>query len=107
MNETIVIIGMFLVTFGVRYPVLAAVSKIKLPDIVERGLRYVPPTVLMAIIAPAVLLPEGNHIELGFSNASFYAGILAVVIAWRMKNLLVTIIFGMGTLWLWKWLLVP
>ena len=107
MNETIIIIGMFLVTFGVRYPVLAAVSKIKLPDIVERGLRYVPPTVLMAIIAPAVLFSEGNYIELGFSNASFYAGILAVVIAWRTKNLLLTIIFGMGTLWLWKWLLVP
>jgi len=107
MNETLVIIGMFLVTFGVRYPVLAAVSKIKLPDIVEHGLRYVPPTVLMAIIAPAVLLPEGKHIDLGFSNAPFYAGILAVVIAWRTKNLLVTILVGMGMLWLWKWLLVP
>jgi len=106
MNETIVIIGMFLVTFGVRYPVLSAVSKIKLPDIVERGLRYVPPTVLVAIITPAVLLPEGNYVDLGYSNAPFYAGILAVVIAWRTKNLLLTIIFGMGTLWLWKWLIV-
>ena len=107
MNETLLIIGMLLVTFGVRYPVLAAVSKIKLPDIVERGLRYVPPTVLMAIIAPAVLLPDGNQIDLGISNAPFFAGILAGLIAWRTKNLLVTILVGMGMLWLVKWLLVP
>jgi branched-subunit amino acid transport protein len=98
---------MFLVTFGVRYPVLTFVSRIKLPEVMERALKFVPPAVLMAIIAPDVLIPDGNKINFDISNASLIASILAALVAWRTKNLLLTIIIGMAALWLWKWLVVP
>jgi branched-subunit amino acid transport protein len=106
MNELLVIFGMFLVTFGVRYPILALVSKIQLPGLVERGLKYVPPVVLMSIISPAIFLNKSGNIDFNLSNAPLYAGVLAVLVAYRTKNLLVTIISGMGMLWLWKWIFI-
>jgi branched-subunit amino acid transport protein len=103
MDEFLLLFGMFLVTFGVRYPVLAFVSRIQLPEIVEQGLKYVPPAVLMAIIAPAVLISDGERINLNIENAPLFASLIAVLVAWRTKNLLLTILVGMATLWLWKW----
>lgn len=104
MNEFLLLLGMFLVTFGVRYPVLALVSRVKLPVIVEQSLKYVPPVVLMAIITPAVLMPDGNGFDLKISNAPLFASLIAVLVAWRTKNLLLTIVIGMAALWLWGWL---
>jgi branched-subunit amino acid transport protein len=105
MNEFLIITGMFLVTFGVRYPVLAVVSRLRLPELVTQALKYVPPAVLMAIIAPAVLLPDGGRITLGLSNTPLYASLVAVLVAWRTKNLLATILVGMGVLWSLRWVL--
>ena len=105
MKDFMTILGMFLVTFGVRYPVLAVVSRLRLPELVTQALKYVPPAVLMAIIAPAVLLPDGERIDLGFSNAPLYASLVAVLVAWRTKNLLATILVGMGVLWSLRWVL--
>jgi branched-subunit amino acid transport protein len=104
MNEFFLIFGMFLVTFGVRYPVLALVSRIQMPEIVEQGLKYVPSAVLTAIIVPSVFMPEGS-LELSIMNASLLASLVAVFIAWRTKNLLLTIVVGMSTLWLLRWFL--
>ncbi len=102
MNEFLLILGMALVTFAVRYPVLVLVSKIPLPDRVFRALRYVPPVVLAAIIAPAVLIPDGKQINLAPSNSALIAGIIAGVIAWRTKNLLLTIVLGMALFLVWR-----
>ena len=104
MNEWLTIFGMTLVTFAVRYPVLALVGKIPLPDPIFRSLKYVPPAVLTAIIVPAVLMPEGN-IDLALGNAPLFAGILAGIVAWRSRNLLLTIVLGMLALWVWTWLI--
>jgi branched-subunit amino acid transport protein len=105
MNEFLMLFGMFLVTFGVRYPVLALVSRVRLPAIVEQSLKYVPPAVLMAIITPAVLIPDGNTVNLEISNAPLFASLIAALVAWRTKNLLLTIVIGMAALWLWGWLI--
>ena len=107
MNEFLLILGMFLVTFGVRYPVLSLVSRVQLPEILESGLKYVPPAILMAIIVPAILLPEGDTININLANAPLYAGITAALVSWRTNNLLLTILTGMGVLWVWQWLLFP
>lgn len=96
MNEFILILGMALVTFAVRYPVLVLVGKIPLPDRVFKALRYVPPVVLAAIIAPAVLMPDGQTLELTPSNSYLVAAVIAALIAWRTKNLMLTIVIGMG-----------
>ena len=102
-SEVLMVAGMFLVTFGVRYPVLALVSKVKLPPAVLEALKFIPPAVLSAIIFPAVLLPQGE-LDLGIGNASLIAAVAAALIAWRTKNLLLTIVLGMAIFLGWRWL---
>ncbi len=106
MNEILLLMGMFAVTFGVRYPILSFVSRIQLPKIVVQGLKFVPPSVLTAIIATTVLIPEGNRVAFNLSNAPLIASVISILVAWRTRNLLLTILIGMGTLLLWRWFFV-
>lgn len=100
-QEFLLILGMTAVTFGVRYLTLVAVSRIPLPESLFRALRYVPPAVLSAIIAPAVLMgPSGLNISK--ANAPLFASLVAILVAWRSRNLLLTIVLGMLALWTWK-----
>lgn len=101
MNEVILIFGMMAVTFGVRYPVLALVGKMELPPAVIRALRYVPPAVLTAIVFPAVFLQDGN-LAIRLDNAYLIGAIVSVLVAWRTKNLLWTILIGMGVFLAWR-----
>jgi branched-subunit amino acid transport protein len=102
-NEALLLAGMMLVTFATRYPVLAILSKAPLPDAIFRALKYVPPAVLAAIIVPEVLLRDGA-MDVSYTNAPLVASLVAFIVSWRTKNLLLTIIIGMGALWLWRWL---
>ncbi|HLY25030.1 MAG TPA: AzlD domain-containing protein [Aggregatilineales bacterium] len=104
MNELIIIVGMALVTFAVRYPVLALVGKIQMPEPVFRALKYVPPAVLTAIIIPGTLF-KNDQITVSYTNDFLVAGIISAIVAWRSKNLLLTIVIGMATLLAWRWLL--
>ena len=102
-NEFFMILGMALVTFGVRYPILALVSKIQLPESILSALKFVPPAVLSAIILPEVLISNGDF-QLNFNNSELVASLAAGLIAWRTKNLLLTIVLGMLVFLGWRWL---
>jgi branched-subunit amino acid transport protein len=105
MNEVLIILGMMVVTFGVRYPVLAIVGRVDLPEPVLRALKYVPVAVLTAIIAPAVLIQE-DKIDLMPDNAYLIGAIVAIIVSWRTKNLLATIVIGMAVFLIWRGLFV-
>lgn len=100
-SELLLILGMFLVTFLARYPLLVIVGRVQLPERVFRALRYVPVAVLTAISVPAALLRDGQ-VDVSFSNAYFYGAIAACLIAWRTKNLLATIGGGLAVFLLWR-----
>lgn len=105
-NELMLIIGMAVVTFAVRYPVLALVSRMPLPPPVLRAMRFIPPAVLTAIIVPAVLMPDGTTLNLQVRNSYLIASIVAGLVAWRSQHLLLTIIVGMVTFMGWRWLVL-
>lgn len=100
-NEWIMILGMALVTFAVRYPVMLLVSRIPLPAPMFRALRYVPPAVLAAIIVPPVVQPQGQ-LDLAPSNPALIGALVAVAVSWKTKNLLLTIVLGMLAFWGWR-----
>jgi branched-subunit amino acid transport protein len=100
MNEPLLVLGMMTVTFGVRYPVLAVAGRIQLPESVMTALKYVPPAVLTAIIVPAALMPDGG-LDLRPDNAYLIGAVVAVLVSWRTKNLLWTIIIGMAVFLIW------
>jgi branched-subunit amino acid transport protein len=101
MNEVLLIAGMTAVTFLPRYGVLALLGRLEMPKPVFRALRYVPVTVLSAIIFPDLLLKD-NNLNLTLGNSFLAAGIVAALVSWRTKNMLLTIVIGMATLWGWR-----
>ena len=102
MNEFVLIAGMTLVTFAVRYPVLALVGRMQLPDNVLRALRYVPVAVLTAIIIPTMFAPDGGAVDISLNNAYLIAGFVSIGVAWYRKNLLMTIVMGMVVFLAWR-----
>lgn len=99
----VLLILMGLVTFAIRLSVIALSDKIELPALVRRSLRFVPPAVLSAIIAPELLMRAGT-LDISLTNARLVAGVVAALVAWRTKNVLLTIAVGMVVLWLLQWL---
>jgi branched-subunit amino acid transport protein len=97
MNEVFLIGGMAAVTFLIRYPMLALVGRAEMPRPVFEALSYVPGAVLAAIVVPAVLMPDGGPaLQIGSGNHQLIAGGVAALVMWRTKNLLLTIVLGMG-----------
>jgi branched-subunit amino acid transport protein len=98
MDLWLVIIGMGIVTFGIRLVPIVLLGRIEIPLIVQRALRFVPPAVLTAIIVPELLYRD-NQIDVSLTNLRLLAGLIAIVVAWRTKNALMTIGAGMIALW--------
>jgi branched-subunit amino acid transport protein len=92
---TIIIVG--LLTFGVRLSFILLMGKARISPVVQQALRFVPVAVLSALVAPALFLPRGS-LDLSPGNSRLIAGILAILVAWRTKNVLLTIATGMACL---------
>lgn len=91
-------VGMGLITFGQRASML--IHRSELPPLVRRALRYVPFAVLTAIFVPEMLFPPPQStFDLSLGNVRLIAGVVAIVVAARTRNVLLTICIGMVTLW--------
>jgi branched-subunit amino acid transport protein len=97
MSVWLVILLAGLLTFGTRLSFIFLLDRIKVPGWFWRGLRFVPAAVLSAIILPE-LATRNAALDFSLRNPQLYAGVLAVLVAWRTKNVLVTIIVGLAAL---------
>lgn len=88
-----------LITYALRLSLVDAFSRITLPPLMVRGLRFVPPAVLTAIIVPELVLP-GGQLDLSVGNPRLLAGVLAALVAWVSKSVVLTVAVGMVALWL-------
>lgn len=102
-QQALLVVGMAAVTFLVRWPVLALISRMALPQAVLDAMKYIPPAVLTAIVVPAMLAPTGS-LDISYDNAYLMAGVVAALIAWRTRNLLLTIVLGMALFLVWSYL---
>lgn len=85
-------------TFLLRYSFILVVDMIRLPVAVQRMLRFIPASVLTALVVPAVAfhkLPGG--VEEDWRRMA--AASLAVVVSWKTRNMPLTIATGMAALW--------
>ena len=92
------ILGMGAITFGLRYSFIALSGRLELPPALRRALRFVPAAVLSALVLPALVYPSGE-LFLSPSNDRLVAGLIALVVAWRSRSILLTLLVGMGALW--------
>lgn len=103
LNEVYMIAGMALVTFAIRYVMFPISGRFRFPELFERGLRYVPPVVLTAIIVPSVLMPTGETLNLKLSNPYLIGALAACVMGGVFKNLLLTIVVSMVVFLGFQW----
>ncbi|MCJ7725011.1 MAG: AzlD domain-containing protein [Acidimicrobiia bacterium] len=91
-------------TQAIRWSFVLAVSReTRLPDAVMRALRLIPSAVLAAIVIPTLVRPGGSF-EVPWANLRLLAALVAALVAWRTRNVVATIVTGMGVLWLLTWL---
>ena len=85
-------------TFTLRFLFIYLFGKIEMPDWLRRALRFVPAAALAALVFPALTHPTG-HLDLSLQNFRLLAGLGGAVVAWRTRNVLLTILVGMALLW--------
>jgi len=100
-NELILIAGMVIVTFGIRYFLLAFADRIELPDLLKESLKFIAPAVLTAITVPAVLMPSGK-LDISLANPYLISGGLALFAGVLSKNVLMTIFVGLLAFFLYQ-----
>jgi branched-subunit amino acid transport protein len=86
-------------TFILRFLFIYLFGKIEMPDWLSRALRFVPAAALAALVFPALTHPAG-HLDLSLNNFRLLAGLGGAIIAWRTRNVLLTILVGMILLWI-------
>ncbi|HEU0004236.1 MAG TPA: AzlD domain-containing protein [Ktedonobacteraceae bacterium] len=92
------------VTYAIRLSCIGLLGQREMPALLLKSLRFVPLTVLPAIILPQLFL-RNNTLALSIQNPRWMAGILAAIVAWRTRNVLLTIAVGMVGLWVLQFVL--
>jgi branched-subunit amino acid transport protein len=81
-------------TYAMRASFLVFAHRLAdVPPSVQRLLRQIPPAALASIVIPALLRPEG---QLDLWQPRFLAGVVAAVVAWRTRNIALTLVVGIG-----------
>jgi branched-subunit amino acid transport protein len=89
---TIVLAGIG--TFIARISFLGVAHRISDPPIgVQRVLRMIPPAALAALVLPALVRPDGDF---DLTQPRLVAGLAAAAVAYRTKNVLLTLAVGMA-----------
>jgi branched-subunit amino acid transport protein len=92
------IFGAGAVTFALRLSFIVLLERIRIPPTFRRALRFVPAAVLTAVVIPLLFYKNGV-LEVSLGNERLLAGLVAVLIAWRTRNVLLTLGGGMAMLW--------
>ncbi|CUB03511.1 AzlD domain-containing protein [Marinomonas fungiae] len=101
----LIIVGMFLVTYGIRVVLFASAHKAEIPEWLDKALKFVPISVLTAIIAP-MALTNSEGLALSFMNPWFVGALTSLLIGLVFKRQLLTICVGVLVFFLMKLLLV-
>lgn len=104
MNIWLVMLLGGLLTFAIRFVLIYLFGRFEIPETMRKALHYVPPAVLSAIIFPELLIRDGV-LSLSLDNYRMLAGLVAIFVAWFSRNILITILAGMVTLFLLQFFL--
>jgi branched-subunit amino acid transport protein len=89
------ILGMALVTYIPRLLPVIFLSSKRLPRFLETWLSYIPAAVLAALVSPTLLVDQ-QRINLASNNIFLWAAIPTALVAWKTKNLFLSVLLGMG-----------
>ncbi len=92
---TIAIIGLAIITVVSRAFFMIPERELPLPDWLKRGLKYAPLAALTAVIAPEILMTQGELLDT-FQDARLPAVLLASAYYFWKRGILGTIVVGMA-----------
>jgi branched-subunit amino acid transport protein len=103
MRTWLIILAAAALTFAIRFSFIGLQGDREFPMALKRALRFVPASVLAAIVWPAVIAPH-KEMHLDAANLQIYAALAAAAVAWKTRNILATLATGMGLLWILQWI---
>jgi len=101
-NGALLLAGMCLATYLVRASFLVFGHRLNFPPALCAALRHVPVAVLTAIIVPAAIAP-GGHTDISLGNPWLVGGLVAAVVAWVSKRLLLALVVSFAVFGLMHW----
>ncbi|MFD1383837.1 AzlD domain-containing protein [Rhodanobacter aciditrophus] len=106
LSLVLIVLGMFVVTFSIRFVLFASAQKAAMPLWLESGLKYVPVSVLTGIIAP-MSLTDNVGLNISLTNPWFVGALVSLVVGVLLKRQLLTISIGVAAFFLAKLLVSP
>jgi branched-subunit amino acid transport protein len=97
------LVGAGVVTIVARASFVIWGEKLSVPPWFTRSLKYVAAAVLPALVMPEVLfrgIASGDMVN----TYRIAAAVIALLVAWRTRHLLATLLVGMAALWALQWL---
>lgn len=93
------IIGIAVLTFFTRFGFALILKKTKISEKWNKWMAYIPIAVFTTIIVPSLLAPN-EELELSIQNEYLIAGIVALLMAYKTKNLAGTVIIGISIIYI-------
>ena len=101
----LVIMVVGLINYAARLSFIAFFARREIPPLLAHALRHVPAAMLTAIVVPAIVFAPPGALALDAGNHKLLAALIAGLAAWRWRSPVLTIVVGMGVLWLADYLL--
>jgi branched-subunit amino acid transport protein len=93
------VVALGVATYALRYSFIYLLGRVEnVPEPLTRALRYVPPAVFAALVAPSFVVSDGA-VALGVGNTRLLAGVAAAAVAWYAENVFATIAAGLAAFW--------
>ena len=93
-NIFLIILGMMVVTYLPRLLPVMFLSSRSLPPILAAWLRYIPVSVMAAMVMPTLLLKDGQ-VAIARDNIFLWAALPTLFVAWRTRSLFGSVVVGM------------
>jgi branched-subunit amino acid transport protein len=90
-----VIVGLAIITAVTRSFFFLSNTEWHLPHWAQRGLQYAPIAALSAVVVPEIVMTHGELIAT-WQDARIFAAVVGVAVYFAKRNVLLTIVFGMG-----------
>jgi len=94
--STIIYCGM--ITYLTRFSMIFLLKEDILNDKTKKVLSYVPSAIFPAIIFPPIFLDSAGSLDIE-SNPKILAAILAIIVGYMSRSILVTIFAGLMSYW--------
>ncbi len=99
MSTWLAVVAIGLITYGIRLAFIVLFGRWTIPAPLMRSLRFVPPSVLAAIVLPEVFTGSGAGVPL-LLNPRLISAVVAALVAWKTKNVVLTLVAGFAILFL-------